>query len=152
MVSEILNEIQSDVASLELIPSAAGRFEWTVDGELVYSKAATGPLPGAGGAQGGGLREAAGGGAGLIGGPALRERDVERGGLGGAQPEGLATRDGDVAAQHAFPPGRRRMIALRNASGSRVVPHEPGAGRRNAAAESVIPTYSLPASTATVQA
>ena len=45
MVSEILNEIQSEVASLELIPSAGGRFEWTVDGELVYSKAATGRYP-----------------------------------------------------------------------------------------------------------
>jgi selenoprotein W-related protein len=33
------------VASLELIPSDSGRFEWTVDGELVYSKAATGRYP-----------------------------------------------------------------------------------------------------------
>ena len=45
MVSEILNEIQSEIASLELIPSDAGRFEWTVNGELVYSKKATGRYP-----------------------------------------------------------------------------------------------------------
>ncbi len=45
MVSEILNDIQTEVASLELIPSDSGRFEWTVDGELVYSKAATGRYP-----------------------------------------------------------------------------------------------------------
>ena len=45
MVSEILNDIQTEVASLELIPSDGGRFEWTVDGELVYSKAATGRYP-----------------------------------------------------------------------------------------------------------
>ena len=59
MVSEILNDIQTEVASLELIPSDGGRFEWTVDGELVYSKAATGRYPELVGAQGGGLREAA---------------------------------------------------------------------------------------------
>ena len=45
MVSEILNDIQTEVAALELIPGAGGRFEWTVNGELVYSKAATGRYP-----------------------------------------------------------------------------------------------------------
>lgn len=45
MVSEVLSEIQSEVASLTLIPSDSGRFEWTVDGELVYSKKATGRYP-----------------------------------------------------------------------------------------------------------
>ena len=45
MVSEILNDIQTEVASLELIPSDGGRFEWSVDGALVYSKAATGRYP-----------------------------------------------------------------------------------------------------------
>ena len=33
---------QHPVEAIELIPSANGRFEVTVDGELVYSKAATG--------------------------------------------------------------------------------------------------------------
>jgi selT/selW/selH-like putative selenoprotein len=33
------------VESLRLIPSGAGRFEVTVNGSLVYSKAATGRFP-----------------------------------------------------------------------------------------------------------
>jgi len=33
------------VESLRLIPSGAGRFEVTVNGQLIYSKAATGRFP-----------------------------------------------------------------------------------------------------------
>ena len=45
MVSEILSEIQHAVASVELVPSHGGRFEWTVDGDLVYSKLQAGRYP-----------------------------------------------------------------------------------------------------------
>ncbi len=45
MVDEILSEIQNDVQRLDLIPSTGGRFEWTVNGDLVYSKKATGRYP-----------------------------------------------------------------------------------------------------------
>lgn len=45
MVSEILGEIQSAVQSVEPVPSSGGRFEWTVDGDLVYSKLRTGRYP-----------------------------------------------------------------------------------------------------------
>ncbi len=45
MVDAILSEIQPDVQSLNLIPSTGGRFEWTVNGDLVYSKKATGRYP-----------------------------------------------------------------------------------------------------------
>ena len=44
-MDEILSEIQHDVQSLNLIPSMGGRFEWTVNGDLVYSKKATGRYP-----------------------------------------------------------------------------------------------------------
>ena len=45
MVSDILSEIQSTVASVELVPSSGGRFEWSVDGDVVYSRKATGRYP-----------------------------------------------------------------------------------------------------------
>ncbi len=45
MVGEILSEIEGSVKSLMLIPSGGGRFEWTVDGDVVYSKAETGRYP-----------------------------------------------------------------------------------------------------------
>jgi len=45
MVSEILSEIQDAVQSVELIPSRGGRFEWTVDDDLVYSKLQTSRYP-----------------------------------------------------------------------------------------------------------
>ena len=45
MVDAILSEIQHDVQSLDLIPSKGGRFEWTVNGDVVYSKKATGRYP-----------------------------------------------------------------------------------------------------------
>jgi selenoprotein W-related protein len=33
------------IGAVELLPSSGGRFEVTVDGELIYSKAATGTHP-----------------------------------------------------------------------------------------------------------
>ena len=45
MVAEILPDIAESVKSLTLIPSSGGRFEWTVDGELIYSKEETGAFP-----------------------------------------------------------------------------------------------------------
>jgi selT/selW/selH-like putative selenoprotein len=40
-----LSEFGQRVKSLRLLPSGAGRFEVTVDGQLVYSKAVTGRFP-----------------------------------------------------------------------------------------------------------
>jgi selenoprotein W-related protein len=40
-VAELLNDFEFDIAQITLIPSDEGRFEVTVDGELVYSKLAT---------------------------------------------------------------------------------------------------------------
>ena len=37
--------LKQDVASLELVPAGGGLFEVTVDGELIYSKKATGEFP-----------------------------------------------------------------------------------------------------------
>ena len=41
----MLAELGQRVEWLRLVPSGAGRFEVTVNGELVYSKAATGRFP-----------------------------------------------------------------------------------------------------------
>jgi selenoprotein W-related protein len=41
----LLARFKNDIASLELIPSGGGVFEFFVDGELVYSKKATGKHP-----------------------------------------------------------------------------------------------------------
>ncbi len=45
MVSEILREISDSVREVRLLPSGGGRFEWTVDDDLVYSKSASGRFP-----------------------------------------------------------------------------------------------------------
>ena len=45
MVGEILSDIEDSVKSLTLIPSSGGRFEWTVNGDLLFSKAASGRFP-----------------------------------------------------------------------------------------------------------
>ena len=45
MAGELLQEIQAEVASLELIPGDRGVFEWSVSGEPIFSKAATGRFP-----------------------------------------------------------------------------------------------------------
>ncbi len=42
LTTELLKDFESDIESLELIPSSGGRFEVTVNGELIYSKLATG--------------------------------------------------------------------------------------------------------------
>ena len=42
MVEQILGEFQTETESITLIPSRGGAFEVTVDGDLIYSKLATG--------------------------------------------------------------------------------------------------------------
>ena len=42
MADKLLSTFGSQIAQLSLRPSSGGRFEVTVDGELVYSKKATG--------------------------------------------------------------------------------------------------------------
>ncbi len=42
VTTDLIKEFESKVTSWELIPSGGGRFEVTVDGELVYSKLKTG--------------------------------------------------------------------------------------------------------------
>ena len=41
----MLNGFNENVSSFELIPGKAGQFEFTIDGELVYSKTATKRFP-----------------------------------------------------------------------------------------------------------
>lgn len=38
LTAELLQEFESQIESLELIPSSGGVFEVTLDGELVFSK------------------------------------------------------------------------------------------------------------------
>ena len=45
MTAQMLKEFKQDIESLTLIPSGGGRFEVTVDGELVYSKLKEGKFP-----------------------------------------------------------------------------------------------------------
>ena len=45
LASEILSAKKQKLSELTLVPSDGGRFEVTVDGELVYSKLATGRFP-----------------------------------------------------------------------------------------------------------
>ena len=45
MAEEILSEHGDDIASFTLIPSSGGRFEITIDGDLIYSKLETGRFP-----------------------------------------------------------------------------------------------------------
>ncbi len=42
MAAELLKNFESDVASVKLVPSDGGRFEVSVDGNLVYSKMRSG--------------------------------------------------------------------------------------------------------------
>ena len=42
VTADLLQEFEPQVTSWELIPSGGGRFEVTVNGELVYSKLQTG--------------------------------------------------------------------------------------------------------------
>ena len=45
MTDKILKEFKQDIETYTLIPSGGGRFEVTVDGELVYSKLKEGRFP-----------------------------------------------------------------------------------------------------------
>ena len=45
MLGELMTDIQHLVADVKLIPDTKGLFEWSVDGELVFSKAAMGRFP-----------------------------------------------------------------------------------------------------------
>jgi len=42
LTADLLQEFERDIEALTLIPSDGGRFEVTLDGDLVYSKLATG--------------------------------------------------------------------------------------------------------------
>ena len=45
LAGELLNEIQFQVGRFVLVPGDKGVFEWSVNGENVFSKAATGRFP-----------------------------------------------------------------------------------------------------------
>lgn len=40
-MAELTKQFERDIQSIRLIPSEGGRFEVTVDGQLIYSKLAT---------------------------------------------------------------------------------------------------------------
>ncbi len=45
MAEELLGEFEQQIEGMTLVPSGGGVFEITVDGDLVYSKKATGDFP-----------------------------------------------------------------------------------------------------------
>lgn len=45
MATKVLTNFKQRLSSLELEPSSGGCFEFTVDGQLVYSKLNTGEFP-----------------------------------------------------------------------------------------------------------
>lgn len=45
MTGKILGSFKQRVAELKLIPATGGCFEFKIDGELIYSKLATGQFP-----------------------------------------------------------------------------------------------------------
>ena len=45
MTDELLSEFAEDVKSWTLIPSSGGRFEFTINGKLAFSKKAEGRYP-----------------------------------------------------------------------------------------------------------
>ena len=45
LADALMTSLKRKMASLELVPSDKGRFEVSVDGELIYSKLATGEFP-----------------------------------------------------------------------------------------------------------
>jgi selenoprotein W-related protein len=45
LADALMTSLKRKMASLELVPSDKGRFEVSVDGELLYSKLATGEFP-----------------------------------------------------------------------------------------------------------
>ena len=45
MAEALLEEYKTKIDGLTIVPSGGGRFEVTVDGNLIYSKLATGRFP-----------------------------------------------------------------------------------------------------------
>ena len=45
MTEKLLKEFKWEIAGLRLVPSDGGRFEVSINGELVYSKLKTGRFP-----------------------------------------------------------------------------------------------------------
>lgn len=45
MAADLLGAYPGSIAGLTLVPGANGRYEVTVNGELIFSKAATGRFP-----------------------------------------------------------------------------------------------------------
>jgi len=45
LTEKILVDYKRDIAAFKLVPSDGGRFELTVDGELIYSKLQEGRFP-----------------------------------------------------------------------------------------------------------
>ena len=45
MTESILKEFKQDIESLTLVPSDGGKFEFSIDGNLVYSKLEEGRFP-----------------------------------------------------------------------------------------------------------
>lgn len=45
MSDRLLNTLKQKISGLKLIPAGGGCFEVSVDGELIYSKLATGEFP-----------------------------------------------------------------------------------------------------------
>jgi selenoprotein W-related protein len=45
LASKLLTELKNDIKQYTLIPATGGRFEITVNGELIYSKLKTGQFP-----------------------------------------------------------------------------------------------------------
>lgn len=41
-MAELLREFESEIGSIRVVPSGGGRFEVTIDGQLIYSKLRTG--------------------------------------------------------------------------------------------------------------
>ena len=45
MTGKILDGFKQRISEMKLIPATGGCFEFTIDGELIYSKLATGQFP-----------------------------------------------------------------------------------------------------------
>lgn len=45
MAAQILADFKTDIAAFKLVPSGGGRFELSVDGELIFSKLQEGRFP-----------------------------------------------------------------------------------------------------------
>ena len=52
MTDHLIKSFKQQIDELTLLPSDGGRFEVTIDGELVYSKLATGSFPDSGAIEG----------------------------------------------------------------------------------------------------